>query len=235
MVKTAMNREKIQHAAHRLHKEIWDNQERLWPNRHLTPFQMLAPEVAAHILGLDYQLLPNLGSPLFGREGERFKAAGLMNRSIRRIAVSTEFPPNVIRFTGAHEVGHFLLHEDEVMHRDKPLDGSARGQSRPPKEREADYFAACFLIPARLLLDAFAAQFQMKGPFPFTDTTCYHLNPSDPWSLLNAERDSLDREISLARCARFNNRNLIPLSVQFGVSDIAMAIRIKELQLVRWP
>lgn len=230
-----MSRDRIQSEARLLHQEIWKYKERLWPDRQPTALQMLLPNVAAHILGVEYQLLDNLGLPHFNRHGGKYKAAGFMNRPEKKIGVSLEFPEHVRRFTGAHEIGHFLLHEEEIMHRDKPLDGSQRGMSRPPKEKEADYFAACFLMPPRLLADLFAAQFQMKGPFPFNDTTCFHLNPLDPYALLEAEEDSLDREISLARCGHFNNRHLIPLSIQFGVSDLAMAIRLKELGFVRWP
>ena len=194
-----MNEEKIREAVGWLHKEIWEGKELLWPDRQPTPIQMLRPEVAAHILGFDYNELPNLGSPRFSRQ--KYRAAGILNRPANRIAVSLEYPSHVRRFTGAHEVGHCMLHDDEVMHRDMPLDGTPKS-GHPPKEREANYFAACFLIPARLLTQAFTAQFGFKGPFPFNDTTCYHLNPTDPWSLLEAEDDSLDREIALARCAR---------------------------------
>lgn len=229
-----MNREQIRDAVGWLHREIWDGKERLWPDQQPMPLQMLQPEVAAYILCFDYDVLPDLGPTRFDRGNQKYRAAGVLNRPARKIAVSLEYSPNVRRFTGAHEIGHCMLHDDEIMHRDMPLDGTPK-RGRPPKEQEADYFAACFLIPARLLAQAFAAQFGFKGSFPFNDVTCFHLNPTDPQALLDAEEDSLDREIALARCARFNNRNLIPLSIQFGVSNNAMAIRIKELKLVLWP
>ncbi|ATH83146.1 ImmA/IrrE family metallo-endopeptidase [Pseudomonas sp. KHPS1] len=229
-----MNEEQIREAVGWLHREIWDGKELLWPDHQPTPIQMLQPDAAAHILGFDYDELPNLGSPRFGRGNQQYRAAGVLNRPANKIAISLEYPLHVRRFTGAHEIGHCMLHDDEIMHRDMPLDGGPRN-GRPSKEREADYFAACFLMPARLLTQAFAAQFGFKGPFPFNDVTCFHLNPVDPQALLDADTDSLDREIALARCARFNNRNLIPLAVQFGVSNVAMAIRIRELKLTLWP
>ena len=41
------------------------------------------------------------------------------------------------------------------MHRDRPVHGiGVQTSSRPPHEREADYFAACFLVPESLLADA---------------------------------------------------------------------------------
>jgi Zn-dependent peptidase ImmA (M78 family) len=62
------------------------------------------------------------------------------------------------RFTIAHELGHFLLHEAERVHLDSRTDGYAL-QLRSPasatgenvNEREANLFAAEVLMPAKLL------------------------------------------------------------------------------------
>jgi Zn-dependent peptidase ImmA (M78 family) len=62
------------------------------------------------------------------------------------------------RFTVAHELGHYLLHEGEVVHFDGERPGftvnlrnqeSATGES--DLEREANLFAAELLMPARFL------------------------------------------------------------------------------------
>lgn len=53
--------------------------------------------------------------------------------------------------------------------------------------------------------------------------------------LLYASQDSGEREFALAWCSQFNNRNMVSMAKQFGVSDSAMAFRIRELELVRWP
>ena len=59
------------------------------------------------------------------------------------------------RFTIAHELGHVMLHQKEleanpdlgIMYR------QALGMSDPdPKEREANHFAACLLMPASMVL-----------------------------------------------------------------------------------
>lgn len=230
-----MDRDYIQQAAHWVHEGLWAHKETLWPNRQPPPLGMLDPAVAASLLGLTYLELPTLGSTRFAPQGQRFQAAGLFDRRSGKIAISTEFPLQERRFTAAHEIGHFLLHEQEVMHRDRPLGGYHSLSSKPLIEREADYFAACFLMPSRLLVAQFEQQFGCKGQFQFTDVSCYHLNSNDPDSLLYASQNSLDREIALARCTRFNGKAINSLAQQFGVSDSAMALRIKELDLVRWP
>ncbi len=53
------------------------------------------------------------------------------------------------RFTIAHELGHFFLHKNTVTfvdYRDTP-----ENVRKSPKEREANQFAACLLMPKHLL------------------------------------------------------------------------------------
>lgn len=232
----ALTRKHIAEQIHWLHGEIWKNQDTLWPNKNLSRIQMLEPQAAAQVLGVEYQEFPSLGPTRFGYRGERFKPAGLIDRQAGKIAVSTDSPIPVMRFTAAHEIGHWLLHPNQVMHRDLPLDGSSiLKNDRPPEEKEADYAAACFLIPRRLLEEIFRQRFKVRDQFVFDDTTCFHLAPSDHESLLRSEKDSLDRAIALARCTRFNGDHFHSLANLFRVSDKAMAIRIQQLDLIRWP
>ncbi|OWJ98225.1 hypothetical protein B6S59_01215 [Pseudomonas sp. A46] len=230
-----MTFEQIEDTVAQLHKEIWRRKEILWPDRQPIALHMLEPRVAAQLLGVQYEEYPDLGSPRFGQPGARFVPAGILDRQAKKIAVSTAFPDPVMRFTAAHEVGHWMLHHDQIMHRDKALDGSQPRWTRPPVEREADHFGAVFLMPPNLVSNMFRAQFGVRDQFVFNDTSAYHLSPNDPFSLLYAEDGSLDREIALARCTHFNGKHMYSLASLFGVSDSAMAIRIKELNLVRWP
>lgn len=230
-----MDYARIQRAARDLHRELWRNQHLLTQSRQLTPIELLQPEYAAFVLGLDYQEVSTLGESRFGPSGKQFRAAGLINFADKRVLVSTEFADAVMRFTAGHEMGHWMLHQGrvETMHRDLPIDGSVAPKS--PIEREANYFSACFFMPAKLLQEYFSRQFGVKGQFVFNDATCFQFSPGDPESLLYANQESLDRELALARCGRFNGRHMNSLAQQFGVSDSAMARRIKELELIRWP
>ncbi|MFZ5561798.1 MAG: ImmA/IrrE family metallo-endopeptidase [Pseudomonadota bacterium] len=230
-----MDYARIQRAARDLQVEIWRSRDLLTQSRQLTPIEILQPDYAAFVLGLDYQEVPSLGEPRFGSKGKQFRAAGLISFADERILVSSEFAETVMRFTAGHELGHWMLHHGrvETMHRDLPIDGSV-----VPKtliEREANYFSACFLMPERLLQEYFNAQFGVKGQFIFNEASSFQLSPGDPDSLHYASSESLDRELALARCTRFNGRYMNSLAQQFGVSDSAMARRIKELKLIRWP
>ncbi|MGH6881774.1 MAG: ImmA/IrrE family metallo-endopeptidase, partial [Hypericibacter sp.] len=162
-----------------------------------------------------------------------YEIAGLIDRQANKIAVSRKFPPETMRFTGAHELGHWLMHSKEVMHRDRPIKGlSSDGAARSPREQEADYFAACFLIPKKPLVAAFELAFKTKTPFVFNDTSAFWLCGTDPDSLLRADSSSLDRALALASAEHYAGTHFISLAKQFRVSITSMAIRLKELKLL---
>jgi Zn-dependent peptidase ImmA (M78 family) len=70
------------------------------------------------------------------------------------IGVNSLHPSRRNRFTIAHEIGHLVLHDDE-LHVDDPLPIGYRnrksGMAIDPKEIEANQFAAELLMPERLL------------------------------------------------------------------------------------
>lgn len=71
------------------------------------------------------------------------------------IGVNTHHAPARQNFTTAHELGHFLLHEQEHLHIDREFrvrlrdDVSSLGTD--DDEREANFFAASLLMPKRFL------------------------------------------------------------------------------------
>jgi Zn-dependent peptidase ImmA (M78 family) len=71
------------------------------------------------------------------------------------IGVNTHHAPARQNFTTAHELGHFLLHEQEQLHIDHEFrvrlrdDVSSLGTD--DDEREANFFAASLLMPKRFL------------------------------------------------------------------------------------
>ena len=85
--------------------------------------------------------------------------SGFLLRDLSRqktiIGVNDCHHPNRQRFTLAHELGHFLLHEQEKLHVDRQFqvnlrDGnSSKGESE--EEKEANLFAAELLMPVRFI------------------------------------------------------------------------------------
>ena len=191
--------------------------------------ELVEPEMAARVLNILYEEVEVLGKFGSGRDN-RFEVAGTLNRRDRIIQVSRRFPLNVRRFTGAHEIGHWVLHPEEKMHRDRPLDGSK--VSRNPKERDADYFAACFLMPRKLLWQVCEQTFGIELPIKIDENIAFWLSRDEPDSLLRPAVGSDICERIIANAEFFNGKHFNSLAKQFHVSTTAMTIRLKELGVV---
>ena len=191
---------------------------------------MLDPKFAAHVLGVKFELVEELGK--FGNSKNRFEVAGAINRQKKLIQVSKMFLPEVMRFTGAHEIGHWVLHPNEVMHRDRPMSGpSAVRGIRGIIEQEADYFAACYLMPPNLLRLKIKQTFDMEPPIRVNDDIAFWLCPDEPDELLRPRVDLDIREHILAGATSFQGQHFDSLAEQFHVSQTAMAIRLKEIDI----
>lgn len=229
-----MDKQAIENVARELQKKIWLAHRATRCTE--TPISLaelvslLDPEVAAYNLGVSFEYHDKIVP--FGSRNMSFEIAGLIDRQSGKIAVSRKFPSETIRFTGAHEIGHWILHPQEVMHRDRPIKGLAyEAIHRTCQEQEADYFAACFLMPRKLVQKAVENIFNTKVPFEFNEHTSFWLCPTDPESLLYPE-NPLDRALALASVGTYKGQHFTPLAKQFQVSSTTMAIRLHELNLV---
>jgi Zn-dependent peptidase ImmA (M78 family) len=227
-----VNRETINAEVHKLHKEIWQAYKPVLDVPAVDPIWLLNPVNTARLLGFDYVEAPELGS--FSDSGAIYEVAGSLDRLEKRICVSTRFKPEEIRFTGAHEIAHLVLHPGAVKHRDRPIFRFTLSQpQRAPEEIEADYFAASYLLPERLLRQRLRAKFGEVDKVIFNDDVCYFLNPGDPDELMRDDRIGLrNRAFAVARAERFGGVKSLSLAAQFGVSPSVLAIRLEELGLI---
>lgn len=224
-----MDHEKIERQARLVQYEIWHNRQALFPMGVPEPLAMFQPDFAARALGVEYEHREGLGR--FGQGGDRFEIAGMIDRNRGIIAISTRFPYPTQRFTGAHEIGHFVLHPHEVMHRDRPV-FDPYGRGRPLHEKEADYFAACLLAPRKLVEEEFAARFTKTPPLPLTDDVAWNLLGESAHDLFGPSAGSLDFAAAVAGTQVFNGKRFRSLASHFGLSVSAMAIRLQELGLL---
>lgn len=223
-----MNRQEINREARRLHYEIWYKRKLLFPMGEPSSIAMCSPDVAARVLDIQYEYRDNLGQFRAGKA--LYEVAGILNRERGIISVSTHFSDAAIRFTGAHEIGHFLLHPGEVFHRDRPV-SNVHAEKRPTREQEADYFAACFLASEKLIRQEFEPRFG-RVPLCLNDTVAYHLSKERMQDLLRAPTGSLEFPAAVAGARSFAGKGFMSLADRFGVSIPAMAIRLQELGLV---
>jgi hypothetical protein len=223
-----MDKRRIEKAALDLLGEIWGSRKYLWPDGEPSAIEMLSPEVAAQVLGVSYEVHPELR--LVKRRGDATEVGGILDRQAGKIAVADKFGILVARFTGMHEVGHFVMHKDQVViHRDAPIRGIERS-GRALFEREADYFSACALVPEKLLRKAVKERFGNEAEIPFDDNTAFKLCGQDPDSILDL--DVRGRAFAIASARSFGPPPFTALSEYFRVSVSVMAYRLLEVGIV---
>ncbi len=229
---TARKKE-IEEAAEQLRSIVAKKQYQLWPSEQRSDIQLLDPDGACRVIGYKYIEQQGLCRQPFSLRGEKIPTAGQVDTRSETITISAELPEPIKRFTTLHEVAHVLIHPDNItLHRDSPLGGDNNSRSpRPLMEAEADYFAACYLLPRGLVIREFFGRFD-QVPFEMDDRWAQALCPSDPNSLIRPNEDELTRETVMANALV---KGLQSLAKYFKVSTSTMAIRLKELKLIQWP
>ena len=227
-----MNKAAIEREARKVQFEVWSRRKFLWPAGNPPIVAMFEPRIVAPILELEYELREQIGAD--GPQRPGFEAAGLLDRRRRIVVISSRFGYPTQRFTAAHEIGHYVLHPwigDQTVHRDRAVDG-AGSVGRAPIEQEADYFAACLLVPLKLLEEQFFARFSSRKPLPLTETVAFHLGERDIGRLFAAPTNSLTFARLVARAESFDTKRFQSLADHFGVSVGALAIRLREAGLI---
>ena len=135
----------VERIVQRLLEIIWKRKNKIWRgNVPDDPIEMLDPKIVfKRILGYGFYQNTTLGR--YEDVGGRFEIAGQIDQEKRSVAISDQFPRESRNFTAAHELGHALLHEQSVLHRDRSLDGSTLQGPRDPRERTSGQI--CYLFP----------------------------------------------------------------------------------------
>lgn len=74
-----MTNEEIEQVAYDLQCRIWREQHLLWPGGSPSLIEMLNPSAAARLLGIEYEVYEELGSP-FPYRGVRHQHGGVRSR-----------------------------------------------------------------------------------------------------------------------------------------------------------
>ena len=208
----------------RLHAELVDRHKGNSLSGRLS-IALLHPKLAIELKGYHYDERPIPDWP----PDRRVKIAGLVDPQRREVVVSDEFDRPSMRFTGAHELAHIVLHEPKSLLRERPVDGMRQGVKKR-LEREADIFGARFLMPEILMCAAFEQTFGVQPPIRLDDNLAHWLSPQNPREVLFAEPGSL---LPFRRLAQLSPRPMhLSLSEQFEVSITTMAIRLQELKFM---
>ena len=107
----------------------WVRRESVWdpPVTADGIFPLAVRLLAENVLNVTFeepeQIIPNSSLP---NHLVPIETAGFIDRERNRIVVAQKFRAEYRRFTGAHEIGHWVLHPGIKYHRDRPLQGSER-------------------------------------------------------------------------------------------------------------
>lgn len=196
--------------------------------------QYLHPKYAFEMLGVTYEERPDLDLELrVVGEQKRFKRSvikGRLDRRNKTVATSERSSLAERRFTAAHELAHWILHKGMIEHRDRPVDVRA---PRPRREREADEFAAAYLMPSKWVAEDLERRFGSL-PVNVDENLAWWLDQTDHERLLvpNADAD-FERAKAIAVCTNVGAGHFCSLADEYGVSAKAMALRLLELGLIK--
>lgn len=104
------------------------------------------PEAVAEAMGIDVvyaQFSPDM----------KEKISGFIQFDPTRIVVNKDIHPNRMTFTIAHELAHYILHQEYAKSQNYQVMPRRNGYdtTKPPEEQEADCFAAELLVPMDML------------------------------------------------------------------------------------
>jgi Zn-dependent peptidase ImmA (M78 family) len=215
--------------ARTLQRLMWLQRAELLGATDIDPSRIIEPGLALKAIGYGFTEHESLGEHAAGKDS--YEVAGLMDRDRYEVRISRRYKPAERNFTAAHELGHALLHNGSGLHRDRAPDGSL-ARARDPQEAEADKFASYFLLPEKLLRDAFNRRF-LAAPFELTDTTAFALSSQSLAQVKLKYRSERELSRGLAAAQSYNSRHFQSLAEKFQVSNEVMAIRLEELGLVR--
>lgn len=230
---TAKRRAEIEKIVRGMHREIIQS-AKLRYRCGLPPYpQLFSPDVAIEKYGYAYEIRESMPG---ARSGRQFQTAGMIDTEQSIVMISSDMQFETQRFTAAHELGHLVLHEslpNMRQHRDRPVTGENTGP-RDPVEEEADYFAAVWLAPGPTVEYYFRERFG-NAPLVLNESTAFHVaGYKGATDLMASKPGSLAFPIAVARATSFNGRHFESLARFFGLSTMAMGIRLNELGLVAY-
>lgn len=223
----------IEQIATQLQNCLWKYRGAIWKTSAPDdPLDIIEPRRALKAIGYEVNELPSLGRHEI--QNGIYEIAGLIDNRNRIVLISGQFPPDVRNFTMAHELGHALLHDRTILHRDRALNGGSISEPRSPEELQADKFASFFLMPRKQVTRVFRQLFGLKK-FVINDDTVFALKREGRPSDFRAKcKDVHGLAKFIAGLEFYNGKSFDSLSKIFEVSEDAMAIQLEELGLVEF-
>lgn len=199
------------------------------------PIDLLDPRILADFLRLEYVETEEIAMEIHDLGSRRARKttryAGYLDRRSNSIVVSLDFEPEQIRFTAAHELGHWLLHHGLEYHRERPTKNVTAPARRPNVEYEADRFATEWLMPPQWVRTRLQETYGLPLPIQVDYNLAWRLYGEEYERLMYAD-DLAQAKAVASRTPSFSYSQCPSMKYQFKVSTLAMALRLMELKLV---
>lgn len=205
------------------------------------PSPVPVTDIAENELGLKVEfqdLHAYLGRP---KRGNFVDILGVIEFSRDWILIDNTLHPDVFphrlgrfRFSVAHEIGHWRMHKTKVLESQKLTNQAAiicrdPGSGNLPKEEwQAENFASFLLLPRERVLDAWGG----KPPVTFDVQRAGSRELRSLWSSLTAD-PQVTRSLFARECEKHFEQFAAPLAYTFDVSNMAMAVRLERMGLLR--
>lgn len=215
--------------AHEIHMSIWNQRLELFNgNIPSHPLDLVDPAIALYLKGFSVHSDQDLGR--VWDSGIQARVAGIVDQRRKEIRIAVGLDEKERRFTTGHELGHVILHPDMTgLHRDRAVSGPS--PRKDWRERDADAFSSCFVMPLKLLLREFSNRFGVDV-FRLDQDAVFGLRLGTMDRARQIIRSPRDLALCVAGASSFMGNHFEPLSRFFRVSPTAMAIRLEEVGLV---
>ena len=225
---TEWSDEEIEKLASDFMNMLWKHHQAIWKTMLTDSRQVMDPQtIFEEVFDYDFGMFPKLDNDDDGSE-----CAGFIDQRERHIVLSGNYKSEVQKFTAAHELGHALLHKQNILHRDRPLDGS-HTIPRSQEEKQADKFAAYFLMPKKKIESSFKKQFG-QSKLSIDDNTAFNLSRVGASTLRAKYKNKRQFAMFIASAEIYAGQTFKSLAQEYNVSVTAMARRIEELELIEY-
>jgi len=222
----------IEKVVSEMQNTMWKYKKAIWnKDTPETPIQAIDPLKVLSLLGYKHEERTTLGQ--YFVRGKEVETAGVTDKKQKIVAISEQFPPQTRYFTLCHELGHVILHKKQRMYRDGPVEYSFSKNGQNWEEKQANTFATCFSMPKNIVISEFTKIYR-TNKLVIDEDTMFRLNQGTVSDFRKKHRTLRDFSLFIAGTEQYNHQIFTSISKIFGVSKLAMAIRLEELGLLEF-
>jgi hypothetical protein len=195
-------------------------------------FPVKVDELIRKTLGWDVEKVARVGATQ-----SHCRISAQFDASLRVIRLGTDDAKSTSEqnFSLAHEVGHVVLHEHLLKGNRVPVHANSLRPGRQQNnelrvEKEANVFAAELLMPEKAVKQQFVRLFEQESLWMGSERVRQVLRALSPDALTSDKGENVAYVSEIL--AQYQTKDQRSLCTYFGVSTLAMCIKLRELNLL---